>query len=104
MSFDLSSVFNDMAKSAANVLGDEAGTAGQDVLKVLQNNKDAIAELVEARTSGDINEEEFESELGRERLVLEAELISLEIMAKSAVQKAMNAAMDTLKSALMATI
>ena len=104
MSFDLSSVFKDMAQSAAGVLKDESGAVSQDVLKVLQNNKDSIAELVEARTNGDLDQEEFENELAREKLVMEAELITLEIMAKSAVQKAMNAAIDTLKSALVAAI
>ena len=85
-------------------MGDETGTAGQSVIRVLQNNKDSLAELIEARASGDIDQDEFESELAREKLVMEAELITLEILARSAVQKAMNAAMDTLKSALVAAI
>ena len=104
MSVDISNLFNDMAQSAASVLGDEADTAGQSVMRVLQNNKDSLAELIEARASGDIDQDEFESELAREKLVMEAELITLEILARSAVQKAMNAAMDTLKSALVAAI
>ncbi len=104
MSINISSLFNDMAQSAANVLGDEAGAASQSIMQVLQNNKDSMAELIEARANGDLDQDEFESELEREKLVMEAELITLEIMAKSAVQKAMNAAMDTLKSALVAII
>jgi hypothetical protein len=104
MSVDISNLFNDMAQSAASVLGDEASAAQQGIMQVFQNNKDSMAELIEARANGDIDQEEFESELEREKLVMEAELITLEIIAKSAVQKAMNAAMDTLKSALVAAI
>ena len=104
MSLDVSSLFSDMAQSAVRVLKDEGSGASQDFLKVLQNNKDSMAELIAARADGDLDQEEFESELEREKLVMEAELISLEIIAKSAIQKAMNAAMDTLKSALVAAI
>lgn len=104
MSLDISSLFSDMAQSAARELKGEVSDASQEFLKVLQINRASISELVEARASGDLDQQEFESELAREKMVMEAELITLDIMAKSAVQKAMNAAMDTLKSALMAAI
>lgn len=104
MSIDLSNLFSDMAQSASGALEEGGEAVSQQMQAVLENNKESIAELIQARQNGDLNNEEFEVEMEREKQVMEAELISLEIMAKSAIQKAMNAAMDTLKSTVAAAI
>lgn len=100
MNLDIGNLFKEMATTAGDSLQEEAGNLSAEVLSVLDQNRDSIAELVEARTNGDINEEDFNVELQREKAILEVEMISLEIVSKSAVQKAMNAAMDTLMSAV----
>lgn len=100
MNLDIGNLFKEMAATAGETLQGEAGDLSAEVLSVLDKNRESLAELVEARTNGDINEEEFNIELQREKAILEAEMISLEIISKSAVQKAMNAAMDTLMSAV----
>lgn len=104
MGLDINNVFKVMAKTAGESLQGEAGNIGGEVLSLLDRNKESIAELVTARCNGDITEEEFDIELQREKSILEAEMISLEIIGKSAVQKAMNAAMDTLASAVKIAI
>jgi len=100
MSLDIGNVFKEMAAAAGNALQGGAGSLGGEVLSVLDKNRESLAELAAAYSSGDINEEEFDVELQREKAILEAEMLSLEIAPKSAVQKAMNAAMDTLKQAV----
>lgn len=100
MSLDIGNLFKEMATVAGESVATEAGNIGGEMLAVLENNKDTLAELVVARTAGEINEEDFNAELMREKVVLEAELIALEIISKSAIQKAMNVAMETLTSAV----
>lgn len=104
MNLDIGNLFKEMAATAGETLQGEAENLGGEVLSVLDKNRESIAELVAARGNGDINEEEFNIELQREKAILEAEMISLEIVSKSAVQKAMNAAMDTLTTAVQMAI
>ena len=104
MSIDISSLFGDMAQSASGALEEGGEAVGAQMQQVLENNKNSIQELLVARENGDINQEDFDMEMEREKQVMEAELIGLEIMAKSAIQKAMNAAMDTLKATVSAAL
>lgn len=55
-----------------------------------------IPELVQALKEGDITMSDFKMELEREKLILEAELLTQEIASESDVQKAVDAAMDVL--------
>jgi hypothetical protein len=64
----------------------------------------SLSELVTARAMGDIDDEEFESEIEREKQLLEVELLTLQIIAKASVQKAINAAMDVLKDSIRLAI
>lgn len=100
MNLNIGDLFKEMAMSAGKTLEGESENLDDEVLAVLDRNKESITELVEARTNGDINEEDFNIELQREKAILEAQMISLEIVSRSAVQKAMNAAMDTLTNAV----
>lgn len=104
MNIDIGNLFKEMAATAGKSLQGEAENLSGEVLSVLDKNRESIAELVAARSNGDINEEEFNVELQREKAILEAEMLSLEIVSKSAVQKAMNAAMDTLTNAVKMAI
>ncbi|SCY77634.1 hypothetical protein [Desulfoluna spongiiphila] len=99
MNLDMGNVFKEMAAAADNALQGEVGSLGGEILSVLNMNRESLSELAAAYSCGDITEEEFDVELQREKSILEAEMLSLEIAPKSAVQKAMNVAMDTLKQA-----
>lgn len=104
MSLDIGNVFKQMADSAGQSLQKEGGDLGDGFINALNNNKASIEELVQARVSGDINEQEFKVELEREKSILEVELLSLEIIGKAAVQKALNSAMSTLTGAVSAAL
>ncbi|WDD98082.1 hypothetical protein [Thalassomonas actiniarum] len=104
MSIDISKVFKDMANIAGQSLQGEGVELGDEFRSALERNKASIAELVEARTFGDINQEDFDVEIAREKEVLQAELIGLEIAGKAAVQKAVNSAMNVLSSAVSAAL
>lgn len=104
MSIDFNNIMEDMASNAKNILVEEGGKIGDEVLQILTENKESIAELAIARANGDIDNSEFESELAREKQVLEVQLLAMEIASKSAIQKAMNAAMSTLSDAVSAAL
>lgn len=100
MNIDISNLFKEMAEAAGETLQGEAENLSGEVLSVLDKNKESIAELVMARCNGDINKEEFDIELDREKEILESEMLSLEIVSKGSVQRAMSAAIDTLNKAI----
>jgi len=100
MNLDIGNLLKEMAATAGETLQGESKNFGEYVLAALDSNKEIIAELVAAYSKGDINEEEFNLEVQREKAILEAEMISLQLVSKSAVQKAMNAAMNTLTNAV----
>ena len=77
---------------------------GDSLYQVLNNNKATIEELVQARLAGDINQEEFDIELLREQLVVEAEMITLDIASKAEVQKVINTAVSSLTSSVQAAL
>ena len=104
MNIDIKNLFQDMASTASNNLQQDGDKISGNLLKVLENNKDSIAELVKARADGDINQEDFDSELAREKSILEVEMLGLEIASKAAIQKAVNAAINTLTSAVSAAL
>ncbi|PSW07161.1 hypothetical protein [Photobacterium lipolyticum] len=104
MSLNIGSVINNMARSAGNSLQEDGTDMTQEVLRILKCSEQEISDLLNAATSGEISEDEFKVEVEREKLVLETELISLEIASKAAVQQAINAAMDTLRSAIETAI
>jgi len=104
MSIDIGKTFIDMTKTAGQGLEKEGAAIGDNFSKVLINNKESLAELMQARVDGEINEEDFTIELEREKLIVEAEMINLEIASKAAIQKAVNGAMDVLTQAVSAAV
>lgn len=104
MSLNINDIIKDMANSAKKSLQEEGSGVGDEVLNILEQNKDNIAELAAARSQGDIDEADFKIEMEREKQVLEVQLLAMEIASKSAIQKAMNAAMSTLTKAVSAAL
>lgn len=79
-------------------LGDDAANLISSMGPLIIQRQSSFETLFEALQNGDINEEEYELEVQREKQIIEAELMTLEIQAKSAVQKALNSALDALKA------
>lgn len=100
MSDAISSLFNDVATSAADTLEQGGGEFSAALLKIIGQQDNPIYVLTQALKEGELSQQEFEGELERERKVLEAQLVTLEIIALSEVQKALNAALSSLTSAV----
>ena len=102
MNFDFDAVFNDMVIAMNNAVKDDVGDIKEYAKTVLKNEKDSLKELAEARKEGEISDAEFDRELKREKKVVEAELLTVQIITKAAAQKAVNAAIDVFVNAVNA--
>jgi hypothetical protein len=100
MSFDINEVLKNMTEAIRKAVKDDVGNIDQYASRILDNEKDSLKELSLAKLSGEINDEVFEREIEREKKVLEAELLTIQIMTKSLAQKAVNAAIDVFVSAI----
>ena len=82
-------------------LGEGAGDIASYAVKALKNQKASLAELAEARQSGELDEAEFEEELQREMLITETEMLAVTVIGKAAIQKAIQAAIGVLTKLVM---
>lgn len=104
MNFDINKVLGDMLAAMKNSLSDNWDEVQGPAKQFLENKKERLKLLSELRISGDLSQEKFESRLEDEKLILEAELNALAVVSKAIAQKAVNAAMDVLSSAVKAAI
>jgi len=104
MNLDVGKMLVDMGNVAKESLNKSGAALGGKAVLVFAQNNASIAELISARINGEINRDDFEVELVREKQVLEVQLISQKIASKAAIQKAMNAAISSLASAIAAAL
>jgi hypothetical protein len=102
MSDPITSLFSGAADSAANMLEQGGGEFSGALMKIIGQQDNPIFVLTQALKDGELTAEEFKDEIEREKKVLEAQLITLEIIAVSEVQKALNSALSALTSAATA--
>ncbi len=104
MSFDIGAVLGDMTDAVRNAVSDDSGKVGGYAKRIMENEREALEELAQARFSGKIAEDEFNEEVEREKKVIEAGLLTLEIMTKAMAQKAVNSAIDVFVKAVKLVI
>ena len=101
MSFDISDSIGQMAGAMEQSVGKDASEFASYAVEVLSKQQEALAELAEARLEGELDQDEFEEELQREMLIVESEMLAANVIAKAAVQKAIQAAIKVLTKAVM---
>lgn len=100
MSFDITKVLKDMTSAINDSVIEDGGDISQYAGEILSNESEALEVLASARLSGEIDDEVFKREIERERIVLETELLTIEIMTSSLAQKAVNAAINVFADAV----
>ena len=104
MSFDIEAVLKDMVTAMKKEIVDDLGDIEEYGKEILENEKESLELIGQERLAGRWSEEKFDDELEREKKVMEAELLTIQIMTKAAAQKAINAAIEvfvnTVKAAL----
>lgn len=103
MSDTITDLMNQLANTAADGLSESGGFA-EALFKIVGVEDNPIFQLAQAVKDGDLTPEDFETEMEREKEVLQAQLVTLEIMALSEVQKAINSFVSGLTGALKASL
>ncbi len=96
MNMDVTTLLSSFHEDISAPLQEITNALREHVQQIDSQHQSNLAELASARAQGEISPAEFDIELGREKKVLEAQLISQEIVIKAALQKAIDAAFSTL--------
>ncbi len=104
MNFDIDAVLADMLSAMEDSVDSDWRDVRDHAKQVLQNEKEALANLAEQRLRGDITEDELRSELEDERDTVEAEMKAVQVMTKAMAQQAADAAMGVLFKAIRAAL
>ena len=104
MGFDVEDVLGRMADAINDEVVGSVGDIKDYAKKIMKNEEDSLRELALARVSGEIDDEILEMEMEREKKVVEAELLTMQIMTKALAQRAVNAAIDVFHTAVKAAI
>lgn len=100
MSMDIESVLKTMADACLGVLKTYTPELRSSLQAILAEQREDLALLGAARTAGEIDAAEFQSELDRSKKVLEVKLLTLEIEGKVAAQKMAEAACEAFRMAI----
>jgi hypothetical protein len=100
MAFDIDRTIKDMGSAAAAVLAGEAPKVKDCLNKALQDEKEALQAIADARIAGEITAAEMKLQIADEREALKATLLVCKVKGKVAAQKAANAALKVLQDAV----
>jgi hypothetical protein len=100
MSFDIDGTIKDMGNAAAAVLAGEAPRIRACLDKALEDEKEALQMIAEARIAGEITNADMKSQIADEREALKVALLVCKVKGKVAAQKAANAALKVLQNAI----
>lgn len=94
MSFDIDRVLSDMAGTIAGTVKDGSSDIKGAVLEILNAEREVLKDLADALLRNEIDDAIFKREIEREKKVIEAELLTVKIMTKALLQRAVNAAIE----------
>lgn len=104
MAFDIEEVLDGMFGAAAGVLSTEWSKVQACFKAAINDERDAIEAIAEARLNREIDDDEMMSQLEDEKEVLKATLLVCKVKGKIAAQKAANAAIQVLSDAIKAAL
>jgi len=104
MGFNVEDVLEQMADAANSEVVDSIGDIKAFTKEVLKRKEESLKELALARAADEIDDEIFNMEIEREKKVVEAELLTMQIMTKAFAQKAVNAALNIFAASVRAAL
>ncbi len=102
MSFDLEKTLTGMLDAAKAVFAEEWPKVKDDMKRVLEDEKEALKDIAEARLKGDINDTELEEQLKDEKEAFEAGLSMVRASTKATIQRAIDSASEVFWEAIKA--
>ncbi|MBA4417182.1 MAG: hypothetical protein C0392_04635 [Syntrophus sp. (in: bacteria)] len=94
MDFDINKTLEDMLAAATKVFTGKWPEIEGIVKTIMQNEKETLLMIAEARLNGEIDDDEMKGRLKQEKKVFKAGLLAVEIAGKKMAQDAINAALD----------
>lgn len=104
MSFSLEQTFKDMLEAAKRVFAEEWPMVKDNMKRVLDDEKEALKEIAEARLRDEIDDEELEEQLKDEKEAFQAGLSMVRVSTKATIQRAIDAASEVFWNAVKAAI
>jgi len=100
MSFDIDRVLTEMAGTIAGAVNDGSGDIKDTVVQLLKSERETLKDLGDALLRNEIDDAVFHQEIEREKKVIEAELLTVQLMTKALAERAVNAAIDVFVKAV----
>ncbi len=104
MSFNIEQTLKDMLNAAKGVFAEEWPMIKDDMKRVLEDEKNALWDIAEARLRGEINDEELEEQLKDEKEAFQAGLSMVRASTKATIQRAIDAVSKVFWSAVKAAV
>ena len=104
MSFNIEQTLSSMLDAAKGVFAEEWPKVKDDMKRVLEDQKDALKDIAEARLKDEINDEELKEQLEREKVAFQTGLKMVTVTTKATIQKAIDAASNVFWAAVKTAI
>lgn len=104
MNFDINEVIADMASAIKGEVGDAWSEVQSTANQFLTSRKVRLELLAELTISGDLSQDQLDLRLKHEELLAEAEFHAIAVITKAIAQRAANAAINSLKSAVQTAL
>jgi len=104
MSFNIDSTIEDMVAAVKGIVDKDKDKIKGYARQIFDEEKQTLNQLALLRVSGQITDEELQSELEDEKDTVQAQLLALNVLNKATAQRAANAALNVLYNAVIAAV
>ena len=104
MSFNIDTTLEDMAAAVKAIVVKDRNKIKGYAKQIFDEEKQTLNQIALLRLSGQITDEEFQSEIEDEKDTVRAQLLALKVLNKATAQKAANAALNVLYKAVIAAL
>jgi hypothetical protein len=104
MSFNIDTTIEDMVTAVKGIVDEDKDKIKGYARQIFDEEKQTLNQLALLRVSGQITDEELQSELEDEKDTVQAQLLALKVLNKATAQRAANAALDVLYQAVIAAL
>jgi hypothetical protein len=104
MSFNIDTAIEDMVTAVKGIVDEDKDKIKGYARQIFDEEKQTLSQLAFLRMSGQITDEELQSELEDEKDTVQAQLLALKVVNKATAQKAANAALNVLYKSVIAAL
>jgi hypothetical protein len=102
MAAEFSLIFQEMTTTVISSLGTDAKKVADQTTQFFSGHHDALKQIADFASKGELTEEEIKSEVEDELLVFQSEMLTAKVAEKAAIERAVNTAGKSLTKAIFA--